>query len=168
MFQLSLTHLVFPSRIFLLGRRCSDVRAAAISTLSVFLIIKLSRPPRRHPCGISDWDTLEIQSPLKFCKPFFFSVIKLMLTHALLAGWARMFVYLLLNLLHRHFSPFNLFIQMFGHHLFLVILVINMTLSFLMITRITYGQFHFAINLMFSLPLERLFLTFILNFAYPS
>ena len=35
------------------------------------LIIKLSWPPRRHPCGISDWDTLEIQSPLKFCKPFF-------------------------------------------------------------------------------------------------
>ena len=144
------------------------MRAAAISTLSVFLIIKLSRPPQQHPCGINDWDTLEILSPLKFCKPFLFSVIKLMLTHALLAGWARMFVYHLLNLLHRLFSPFNMFIQMFGHHPFLVILVINITLSFLMITHITYGQFHFEINLMFSLPFERLFLMFILNFAYPS
>ena len=95
-------------------------------------------------------------------------VINLMLTHALLAGWARMFVYHLLHLLHRHFSPFNLFIQMFGHHPFIAILVINITLSFLTITRITYGQFHFVINLMFFPPFERSSLTFILNFAYPS
>ena len=76
MSRLSLTPLVFLSRLFLPGRRCSDVKAAATYTPSAFHNTKHSLLHRQHLCGISGWDTPDTTSLLKFYNLFLFQCNK--------------------------------------------------------------------------------------------
>jgi transposase InsO family protein len=84
------------------------VKAAAICTPSVFLIIKPSLLPQQHLCGISGWAIQDTQSPLKFCLIFLSLVISLMHIHVLLVDWGSMCVFLSKSLHPRPFFPFQL------------------------------------------------------------
>ena len=156
MFRSSLTLLVSPLRIFVPGRRCSDVRAWATSILFGSRIIKLLLLPPESHSGTSG---LAIQG-----HPFYpsyyslliFSVIRPMHMFALPVKWANTSGYLLVIPLPIVIFLFNFYIQMFGHLLSSVTLAINTTLFFLMIIHTICGPFPFGRNLRYCPPLALL------------
>ena len=147
MFRSSLTLLVSPLRIFVPGRRCSDVRAWATSILFGSRIIKLLLLPLESHSSTSG---LAIQG-----HPFYpsyyslliFSVIRPMHMFALPVKWANTSGYLLVIPLPIVIFLFNFYTQMFGLHQFIAIQATNIMLCFLMIIHTICGPFLFGKNL---------------------
>ena len=81
--------------------------AAVISIPSDSHNIKPSTVHQQHPCGISGLGIQGFQLLLKFYKIFLSVVIKLMLTHVLLAGWVNTLACHFMIPLHRHIFPFS-------------------------------------------------------------
>ena len=160
--------MVFPSRIFVAGRRCSDVRAPATSTLFGYHIMKLWWPPPTSPYGTSGSATQGTQSSPLFCEIFSFNVIRLTLMSAPLVKWANMRACHSIIPLASLIFLSNFYIQMFGHPPFTVIQALNTMLCSLMTSHTTCGRFHFVKNQRCYPPFVPSSSMSTLNFVSPS